>query len=469
MNARPPPLLHGFPVVGHAVSFFRDPERLVRHGYETLGSPFALRFGGRNVAVLLGPDHQRIFFEATDKLLSLRGAYPFFIPMFDDKTYFLADDAEYKEQRTISLPAFSPQKMEGYVDAMVSEVEAWMDELGDEGEMDLVDSVGPIVMWIAARAFLGDAFRQNLAKEFFRTFRNFSAGLEAVLPLWLPLAKYRRRDLARAQAHAMIDREIGARRAHPEAYDDFLTVLVRAQYSNGDPLPDSVIRNLVMVFVWAGHETTVGHTAWAIIQLLQHPDDYARVLAELAALPAKEPPALHHLKRAKHLEWALKETERMRPVAHVLMRIAKKPLRVGDFEIPEGWFVMSSPAVGHRLGDVFANPERYDPQRFSPERAEDRRPYSLIGFGGSTHRCLGVNFAYLEMKVILALLMRRYSLELVDRDPQPIAGAGTKWPERPCRVRYARRDLAQTSFGATFAAGFETRARESASGCPVHP
>ena len=52
-----------------------------------------------------------------------------------------------------------------------------------------------------------------------------------------------------------------------------------------------------------------------------------------------------------------------------------------------------------------------------------------------------MNFAYLEMKVILSLLLKRYALELVDRDPQPIAGAGTKWPQRPCRVRYRRREL----------------------------
>src|SRR5258706_903411 len=178
-----PPLHSGFPLVGHAVSFFRDPERLLRHGYDKLGSPFSLRFAGRDVAVLLGPEHQRIFFEATDKLLRIRGAYPFLVPMFDDKTYFLAEEDEYKEQRAISLPAFSGQKMEGYVGQMVAEVEAWMDELGDEGEMDLIESVGPVVMWIAARPFLGEAFRQKLAKEVFFTFRDFSAGLEAGLAL----------------------------------------------------------------------------------------------------------------------------------------------------------------------------------------------------------------------------------------------------------------------------------------------
>src|SRR5207248_11643527 len=86
-----PPLLQGFPYVGHAVSFFRDPERLLREGYETHGRLFSLRFGPRNVAVLLGPEHQRTFFEKTDKLLSIRDAYPFFIPMFDDRAYFLAD------------------------------------------------------------------------------------------------------------------------------------------------------------------------------------------------------------------------------------------------------------------------------------------------------------------------------------------------------------------------------------------
>src|SRR5437867_1365381 len=98
--------------------------------------------------------------------------------------------------------------------------------------------------------------------------------------------------------------------------------------------------------------------------------------------------------------------------------------------------ILAAPSVAHRMADVFPEPDEYRPQRFESEGSESRRNRMLIGFGGGMHRCLGVHFAYLEMKVILTILLRHYDFELLDRDPQPVAGAKTKWPASPCRVRY---------------------------------
>ena len=106
------------------------------------------------------------------------------------------------------------------------------------------------------------------------------------------------------------------------------------------------------------------------------------------------------------------------------------------YEIPQGATILISPAVAHRLPDLYPEPDRFRPDRF----AEDLRAlHALAGFGGGVHRCLGVHFAYLEMKVIVSMLLHDYDLELVDPDPQPVRGTKTKWPQRPCRVRYRRR------------------------------
>ncbi len=98
--------------------------------------------------------------------------------------------------------------------------------------------------------------------------------------------------------------------------------------------------------------------------------------------------------------------------------------------------ILTSPSVAHRMPAEYPDPDRYRPDRYldNPRAAQN-----LIGFGGGTHRCLGVHFAYLEMKVVLTLLLRRYHLELVDLDPQPVPGTKTKWPRSPCRVRYRLR------------------------------
>ena len=101
---------------------------------------------------------------------------------------------------------------------------------------------------------------------------------------------------------------------------------------------------------------------------------------------------------------------------------------------------IASPDVSHRLPEIFAEPDTYDPDRFSPDRAEDRAvPFSLIAFGGGMHRCIGMHFAYTEMKVLFSMLLRRYELKLVAPAPRPTEGPGPSKPQAPCYVQYQRR------------------------------
>src|SRR5262249_29284801 len=141
--------------------------------------------------------------------------------------------------------------------------------------------------------------------------------------------------------------------------------------------------------------------------------------------------------RLQRLEWALKEAERMHPVAYIIQRLAAEHFELSGYRIAKGTRVFAAPWVSHRLEEVFRSPESYDPERFAPPRLEAKVPHSLVGCGGSTHRCSGVNFAYQEMKVILTLLLQRYEFELLD-GPAPVEGANTKWPS-PCRIKYRQR------------------------------
>ena len=121
------------------------------------------------------------------------------------------------------------------------------------------------------------------------------------------------------------------------------------------------------------------------------------------------------------------------------MRGVRDDMEFEEFEIKRGTMVFVAPETAHNIPEVFRNPEQYDPMRFSPERAEGSKKFSLICFGGGAHRCAGVNFSKLEIKVIMAKLLQHYDIQLIDNDPQPNQGVETKWPARPCRIRYARR------------------------------
>jgi sterol 14alpha-demethylase len=178
-----------------------------------------------------------------------------------------------------------------------------------------------------------------------------------------------------------------------------------------------------------------------LIQLLQHPDYLRVVLEEQAhALPRGQPITLETLRHVPHLIWALRETERTRPAAGLLMRYTVAPYEVGGYHVPAGWLTLISPHLAHRLPEVFHEPAHYDPWRFAPERAEDRQHrFALVGFGGGVHKCMGMNFATHEMAVLISLLLQQYHLELLTPDPHPSREKMRAARPTPCWMRYQRR------------------------------
>ncbi len=439
-HAFPPMASGGIPVLGHALQFLRDPTTLLERGYHEHGSIFSLQLGRKRAVILLGPENNQFFFRETDKLLSIREGYPFFIKMFHERFYFFAEFEEYLEQRAIIMPRFQPQQMHQYVTTMANETFALMERLGDEGSCDLIPTLGPLVMHIAAHAFLGEDLRRRLGSHIFSDFRQFSGGMEPVLPLWLPLPKLIRSQKAKRKLHKILGELIAERRHNPVDPPDFLQTLIASHYSDGEPIDDMVIINMILLLVWAGHETTAGHISWGLIDLLLHPtylqsvrDEQADMLGDGRDLSMTE------VRQLRRIEWSLKETERLHPVAFVLMRKAAEPFAWQGFRIPQDTLVFAAPTLSHRMPEVFPDPDQYRPERFSPEHDESRQPHSLIGFGGGVHRCAGVHFAYLEMKIVLSLLLQRYEFTLLDPEPQPVSGAKTKWPASPGWVQYRRR------------------------------
>ena len=133
-----PPMVSGaLPVLGHALEFRSDRTALVRRGFEEHGKIFGIKLANQNVAILVGPEYHRTFFMETDKALGIQEPYSFLRSMFGE-VLFLAPHEVYLEQRAVVLEAFRREKMLHYADVMQEVVQAWLDGLGDSGEMELV-------------------------------------------------------------------------------------------------------------------------------------------------------------------------------------------------------------------------------------------------------------------------------------------------------------------------------------------
>ncbi len=459
-----PKLDGGAPLLGHVTEFFRDPVAVLKRGYQSKGQLFSFSIMGRRMNVMLRPEHNRFFFEETDKLLSIRESMPFFIKMFSPQFYSFAEMDEYLRQRAVIMPRFKAAAMKQYVGIMAEETLNLVERLGDEGEFDLIPTLGPVVMDIAAHSFMGREFHEKLGHEFFDLFRDFSGGMEFVLPLWWPTPKMLRSQRAKKKLHTILQGWIEKRRAAPVDPPDFFQGMIEQKYPDGSPIPDEIIRHLILLLVWAGHETTAGQVSWAIADILENPDYQAVLRAEVSTVMGSEDGSDFRWEQAiamTKMDLALRETERLHPVAFILSRKANQDIERDGLLIRKGDFVLLAPSVTHRMTESWIEPDRYNPERFNAERADAQiESNSLVGFGGGMHRCAGVNFARMEMKVIVAILLQHYDMELLD-EVKPIAGAGTYWPAQPCRVRYKKRDRGQ-------AAGADIAAMAKAAGCPVH-
>jgi sterol 14-demethylase len=440
-SIEPPVVSGGIPLLGHALEFMRDPHKVIRRGYEEHGLLFTLDLGLRKAHVLLGPENHQFFFKETDGVFSKRRGYETLMKMFDSKLFTFAHITDGKEQMKVILPLLKND--DRFVDLMLREIDDFMENtLGDEGEVELVEAFGPLVMHVGARAFFGDEFRENLGAEYFHIYKQFSLGADVVLPNWLPLPKFKRCLEAKEKIEEMLYELIQYRRKNPLEPKDLFQELIESTYYDDRPVPDDLLVSMLVFIPWAAHETTVGHASWTLIDLLSNEGYLESVQKNIdEVLGDKKKYTPEELKQLNTIDWAILEAERLHPVAHIIMRGVRDDVEFDGYILKEGSMAFIAPETAHKIPEVFSNPEKYDPERFAPGRSEGDSKLSLLGFGGGAHRCAGVNFAKLEIKIIVSKMLQNYDITLLDKNPKAKAGVETKWPESPCRIRYKKRGL----------------------------
>jgi len=441
-----PRLAGGLPFLGVAIEFHRNPVGLIQRGRDLYGDIFSFPLFGNRVHVLTGSAGNEAFFKAPDTVLSAKEAYRFTVPIFGKGVAYDATPEVMDHQLRMIHPALRDEKMQSYARFIAEEVDAYLGGWGDCGKLDLLAAMNEITMRTAGRCLIGAEFRTGLAGTFARLYHDLEGGINMVAFFApdFPLPAMRRRDHARRQVVELISGLIGARRAVNKCTDDFLDTLMAARGPDGNPLSDDTITGLLLTLLFAGQHTSAVLATWTGILLLQNPQHLRSILAEQDTVLADQDMSLAALKQLTRLDHCIREAERLRPPLVMLMRKVLKDFAFDGHVIPAGDLAMVSPAVSHRVAEIFANPGRYDPDRFAPPREEDRRtPYSLIGFGGGKHRCIGLAFANQQVKVIWSVLLRHYIFDLVDPDQRPNYATFVVGPHQPCLIRYRRRSPTQ--------------------------
>jgi len=439
---RIPRLAGGLPYLGHAIEFHRNPVGLIQRGRDRHGELFSFLLFGKLVHVLTGAAGNEAFFRAPDNVLSAREAYQFTVPIFGKGVAYDTTPELMDAQLRMIHPALRDEKMQSYAQFIAAEVNETLDSWGDTGELDLLSAMNEITIRTAGRCLIGTEFRMGMAKEFARLYHDLEGGINTVafFAPSFPLPAMQRRDRARVRVAKLMSNLIAMRRTGTATTDDFLDTLMAARNADGSPLSDDTITGLLLTLLFAGQHTSAVLATWTGILLMQNQQLLEPILAEQAAVIGAQGLSLTALKHLILLERCIKEAERLYPPLVMLMRTVLEDFEFKGHAVPAGSLAMVSPAVSHRIPGIFADPARCDPARFAPPREEDRRtPYALIGFGGGKHRCIGLAFAYYQVKVIWSILLKRYEFALLNESHRPNYATFVVGPRQPCVVRYRRR------------------------------
>ncbi|MFC5804476.1 cytochrome P450 [Streptomyces formicae] len=352
-----------------------------------------------------------------------------------------SQDADYLRQRRLVQPLFTRRRVDGYADAVTGETSALLARWrsAPDATVDVVDEMTGLALRAVARILFGTDVETAIpvVERCFPVIGSYTLrrGLAPVSPprTW-PTPANRRNASAMDDLYAVCDQIIEERRAQGDAAkgDDLLTLLAQAQSAQDGSLDAAEIRDQVLIFLLAGHETTATSLAFALHLLARHPEEQSRARDEAVRILAGRTPEAYDLEALPYLTRVLKEAMRLFPAAPAIGRRAVEATGIGGHTIPAGADVVVAPWVTHRHPRYWEEPERFDPDRFLPEAEKARPRYAWFPFGGGPRACIGQHFSMLESVLALAMILREYELEAVDLEV-PVTAAITLRSTGPAR------------------------------------
>jgi cytochrome P450 len=399
--------------------FASEPLELLLECYERYGPVFTVRVLHGNVVFMLGPaaNHYMTVSHASN-FIWRESHFRDLIGLLGDG--LLTIDGEFhRRSRQTMLPAFHRERIAASIDVMIEETERALDQIAAGERIDLYTWTRRLALRIAMRALFGldpdrEPARGTDAAALFERALSFYASEYTSRFLRGPLTPWARLQGAAQRLDRVIYGEIARRRATGERGEDVLSLLLDAHDEDGASLSDRHVRDEVMTLLFAGHDTTTSTVSFMFYELARHPEIATRLVAEQSAVLCGTAPSAAQLMGGQlpQLEMVLEETLRKYPPAWIGPRRSVEPFEFEGHAVPGGAYVNYSSWASHHLPDVFPEPDRFDPERFSPDARAAIPKGAYIPFGGGSRTCIGMRFGQLEVRTIATLILSRFALEL---------------------------------------------------------
>jgi cytochrome P450 len=357
---------------------------------------------------------------------------------------FVLPHTEWLPRRRTLQPVFTRQRVHQFGGHMADAAETVCATWRDSSEIDLDAQCRTLTMRALGRSVLGldldersDAIAEPLRIATSYAVKRALRPLRA--PAWMPTAARRRARAAAAAIRELADEILQACRADPAREAPLVQALIAAaDPETGRALSDNEIRDEMIIFLFAGHDTTATTLTYALWALGRHPDLQERVRAEVAELGDRQlsPDDVPRLGFTMHV---LQEALRMCPPGPTGTRMATRDVAVGGFRVEAGTMLAFGRMAVQTDPSLWDDPLTFDPDRFSPERSAGRDRWQYIPFGGGPRSCIGDHFAVLEATLAVATIIRRVDIRSVNDDfplavPFTMVAAAPIW----ARVRLRR-------------------------------
>ena len=410
----------GWPVVGSLFEFTNNPltftsDLFRQYGevasFDILGAPFVMFFHPRAVKNIL-IDNARNFTnrEANPKLREIVG-----------DGLLTIDGVEHRRQRRIVQPAFHRSRIERYASLMIERTERMLTSWRSGQEIDMSVAMSDLTLEIAGDSLFGADLGER-AREIGQAFLAMSeyADLPVLSPsrisIDLPFTVYGKSIRARRRLLEIVETIIHQRRESGELGEDVLSMLLASRDDEGGGLDDVQVRDHILTFLAAGHATTANVLSWTFYLLSENPRVREKLTAELIGVLGGRAPSVEDLAHLPYLEMVINESMRLFPPAWAQARRASDGFDLEGYHFPAGTLVGVCQWVTHRRADLWGDPVAFRPERFAPD-APEPPPLSFFPFGGGPRTCIGMPFALLEARLLLATILQRYSPALVPGHP----------------------------------------------------
>lgn len=375
------------------------------------------------------------------------------------------DGPRWLKRRRLAQPSFHRARVEEFAPIFARVADRLGDRWADAAAAQRPVDVAADMMLVALQAVVEALFSERIGDEADALARATldvlhhimaEARMMGMLPHWLPTRGKRRFHRALAVLDEAIYGTLAERRSRERVSrsgggvgtggsadgaapgpDDLLGRLMAGRV-DGEALTDQELRDEMLTLLIAGHETVASALTWTWYLLGTHPEEEARLEAEVDGLPSDALASPDVLRGLRTTGAVFEEALRLYPPAWIVTRTAREADELGGYEIPAGGLVVTSPYVTQRHGNLWTEPDAFRPDRFL-DRSPDRPKFAYFPFGGGPHLCIGNHFAAVEAGIILASLARRFRLRPLTPEPPVVDPGVTLQPRGGLPMRVERR------------------------------